>query len=127
MARSCVSSVSGWVRQTARTVARISRISANDMPSLPLETAVNSLRDRKSTRLNSQSRLHLVCRLLLEKKKTAQGAHGAGGEDRRPQHSRHHAQPARALAAVQRQTRPVARASAPLQPMAIIAVTVRGA
>src|SRR2546422_8211481 len=26
--------------------------------------------DRKSTRLNSQSRLHLVCRLLLEKKKT---------------------------------------------------------
>src|SRR3989449_6381958 len=26
-------------------------------------------RDRKSTRLNSQSRLHLVCRLLLEKKK----------------------------------------------------------
>src|SRR5256884_3313586 len=25
--------------------------------------------DRKSTRLNSQSRLHLVCRLLLEKKK----------------------------------------------------------
>src|SRR2546422_3256499 len=26
--------------------------------------------DRKSTRLNSRSRLHLVCRLLLEKKKT---------------------------------------------------------
>src|SRR2546422_5480523 len=26
-------------------------------------------RDRKSTRLNSKSRLHLVCRLLLEKKK----------------------------------------------------------
>src|ERR1041385_2399494 len=26
--------------------------------------------DRKSTRLNLQSRLHLVCRLLLEKKKT---------------------------------------------------------
>src|SRR6478752_317368 len=26
-------------------------------------------RDRKSTRLNSRSRLHLVCRLLLEKKK----------------------------------------------------------
>src|SRR5690625_6057230 len=26
--------------------------------------------DRKSTRLNSQSRGHLVCRLLLEKKKT---------------------------------------------------------
>src|SRR5256884_313346 len=25
--------------------------------------------DRKSTRLNSRSRLHLVCRLLLEKKK----------------------------------------------------------
>src|SRR2546422_7889007 len=27
------------------------------------------LSDRKSTRLNSKSRLHLVCRLLLEKKK----------------------------------------------------------
>src|SRR2546422_7649855 len=26
-------------------------------------------KDRKSTRLNSRSRLHLVCRLLLEKKK----------------------------------------------------------
>src|SRR3989449_8040583 len=31
--------------------------------------AVTAL-DRKSTRLNSKSRLHLVCRLLLEKKKT---------------------------------------------------------
>src|SRR3989449_4781336 len=30
--------------------------------------AVTAL-DRKSTRLNSKSRLHLVCRLLLEKKK----------------------------------------------------------
>src|SRR2546429_3087603 len=30
-------------------------------------------RDRKSTRLNSQSRLHLVCRLLLEKKTTQIG------------------------------------------------------
>src|SRR2546422_5152716 len=28
--------------------------------------------DRKSTRLNSKSRLHLVCRLLLEKKKKKQ-------------------------------------------------------
>src|SRR3989442_8058915 len=28
-----------------------------------------SMTDRKSTRLNSQSRPHLVCRLLLEKKK----------------------------------------------------------
>src|SRR2546429_492152 len=28
-------------------------------------------KDRKSTRLNSRSRLHLVCRLLLEKKKHA--------------------------------------------------------
>src|SRR5687768_18265545 len=28
-----------------------------------------ALIDRKSTRLNLQSRLHLVCRLLLEKKK----------------------------------------------------------
>src|SRR3712207_8682407 len=28
--------------------------------------------DRKSTRLNSQSRQYLVCRLLLEKKKTIQ-------------------------------------------------------
>src|ERR1041385_8470898 len=28
--------------------------------------------DRKSTRLNSSSRLHLVCRLLLEKKKEQQ-------------------------------------------------------
>src|SRR2546425_6166601 len=27
-------------------------------------------RDRKSTRLNSSQRLHLVCRLLLEKKKS---------------------------------------------------------
>src|SRR2546429_3859886 len=33
----------------------------------PLEA---QLIDRKSTRLNSQSRLHLVCRLLLEKKNT---------------------------------------------------------
>src|SRR3712207_8965641 len=28
------------------------------------------IKDRKSTRLNSQSRQYLVCRLLLEKKKT---------------------------------------------------------
>src|SRR5690554_7057668 len=32
------------------------------------EYGISSL-DRKSTRLNSQSRPHLVCRLLLEKKK----------------------------------------------------------
>src|SRR2546429_5795924 len=31
--------------------------------------------DRKSTRLNSQSRLHLVCRLLLEKKKNKTRPH----------------------------------------------------
>src|SRR3712207_7946424 len=31
--------------------------------------------DRKSTRLNSQSRQYLVCRLLLEKKKTALHSH----------------------------------------------------
>src|SRR3712207_7331371 len=30
---------------------------------------INDLLDRKSTRLNSQSRQYLVCRLLLEKKK----------------------------------------------------------
>src|SRR2546422_6945178 len=35
---------------------------------LAKELSVNQ--DRKSTRLNSRSRLHLVCRLLLEKKKT---------------------------------------------------------
>src|SRR5690625_6272593 len=32
-------------------------------------------RDRKSTRLNSRSRGHLVCRLLLEKKKLAKLTH----------------------------------------------------
>src|SRR5687768_17887136 len=38
-------------------------------------------RDRKSTRLNSQSRLHLVCRLLLEKKKRFYGyAWGAASQ-----------------------------------------------
>src|SRR2546422_5639636 len=34
-----------------------------------VNTTPRQTRDRKSTRLNSQSRLHLVCRLLLEKKK----------------------------------------------------------
>src|SRR3712207_7397936 len=38
------------------------------------EPAAHALvgRDRKSTRLNSQSRQYLVCRLLLEKKKKQQ-------------------------------------------------------
>src|SRR5687768_17882701 len=35
----------------------------------PTATSTRSNIDRKSTRLNSKSRLHLVCRLLLEKKK----------------------------------------------------------
>src|SRR3546814_8491719 len=34
-----------------------------------LEGGFQSLRDRKSTRLNSVTNAHLVCRLLLEKKK----------------------------------------------------------
>src|SRR3712207_7038639 len=33
-------------------------------------TASGKSKDRKSTRLNSQSRQYLVCRLLLEKKKS---------------------------------------------------------
>src|SRR5439155_16812923 len=33
------------------------------------ESTLSEKRDRKSTRLNFQSRGHLVCRLLLEKKK----------------------------------------------------------
>src|SRR2546429_123614 len=37
--------------------------------SAPVSAA--GLADRKSTRLNLQSRLHLVCRLLLEKKNTS--------------------------------------------------------
>src|SRR5205809_3600294 len=36
----------------------------------PARDVDDVVRDRKSTRLNSQSRLHLVCRLLLEKKKS---------------------------------------------------------
>src|SRR3546814_9997391 len=42
-------------------------------PPLPLEERPKSLApvlDRKSTRLNSITNAHLVCRLLLEKKKT---------------------------------------------------------
>src|SRR5690606_40199387 len=41
-------------------------------PAYPLLSPIHRsdyLRDRKSTRLNSQSRENLVCRLLLEKKK----------------------------------------------------------
>src|SRR3712207_7780511 len=34
-----------------------------------------TMRDRKSTRLNSQSRQYLVCRLLLEKKKKRNKSH----------------------------------------------------
>src|SRR3712207_7404956 len=37
---------------------------------------VASAADRKSTRLNSQSRQYLVCRLLLEKKKQARRRYG---------------------------------------------------
>src|SRR5205814_3710247 len=53
-------------------------------------SAERNQRDRKSTRLNFQSLRHLVCRLLLEKKKHL------GGTDcacRPPSHSSRHARP----------------------------------
>src|SRR3546814_2592445 len=37
---------------------------------ITLHTVLEKPRDRKSTRLNSVTNAHLVCRLLLEKKKT---------------------------------------------------------
>src|SRR3712207_7432377 len=48
------------VRRGSRVCARARLLAA--APAQPV-------RDRKSTRLNSQSRQYLVCRLLLEKKK----------------------------------------------------------
>src|SRR3712207_7315017 len=41
------------------------------LPPIPhfFDDLIGDPRDRKSTRLNSQSRQYLVCRLLLEKKK----------------------------------------------------------
>src|SRR3712207_7745723 len=41
---------------------------------------VERVQDRKSTRLNSQSRQYLVCRLLLEKKKIIVSAQGVPHE-----------------------------------------------
>jgi len=41
----------------------------------PVVKTGTSNTDRKSTRLNSQSRLHLVCRLLLDQKKTKHITH----------------------------------------------------
>src|SRR3712207_7306978 len=41
-------------------------------PAAPAVAALDLLGDRKSTRLNSSHAQYLVCRLLLEKKKTIQ-------------------------------------------------------
>src|SRR2546422_4418709 len=40
-----------------------------DLANQAVQNKINSKLDRKSTRSELQSRLHLVCRLLLEKKK----------------------------------------------------------
>src|SRR5437868_9400890 len=45
------------------------QLASNGSSPLARIAAVMPARDRKSTRLNSQSRFDLVCRLLLEKKK----------------------------------------------------------
>src|SRR5687768_18364275 len=47
------------------SVDRINRDAPNGLST----HTYDAVEDRKSTRLNLQSRLHLVCRLLLEKKK----------------------------------------------------------
>src|SRR5689334_23761086 len=53
-----------WVRRWRARTGRRVRYLEREVPILPW-----LLGDRKSTRLNSQSQFHLVCRLLLEKKK----------------------------------------------------------
>src|SRR2546422_5205938 len=56
----------GNTPRAARAMAR--RLVAAGFPAADVQVLIG---DRKSTRLNSSSRLHLVCRLLLEKKKNA--------------------------------------------------------
>src|SRR3546814_8079640 len=48
----------------------LSAVSAGEavVPASELSDALKQIRDRKSTRLNSVTNAHLVCRLLLEKK-----------------------------------------------------------
>src|SRR2546429_6745802 len=52
----------GWIAPEAVAVTTMSRRATGT-------SEYGGAEDRKSTRLNSRSRLHLVCRLLLEKKK----------------------------------------------------------
>src|SRR2546429_4233342 len=66
------------------------RSSGSSFLPFSVRTTISGLpTDRKSTRLNFQSRLHLVCRLLLEKKKQVLAHHGGrhrGGAPHRAAH-----------------------------------------